>query len=113
MWHLFQLKNIARYFFRCVSLRFREITFANNNNNSKQGTQVALFAIIIIQLIWSEKLKKKNRHLSPFSTSLLIFNWNGKAWYVCLRSKIKKAYFGDRSGELKTQVRWNTGCCAI
>ena len=31
MWHLFQLKNIARYFFRCVSLRFLEITFANNN----------------------------------------------------------------------------------
>lgn len=43
----------------------------------------------------------------------IIFNWNGKAWYVCLHSKIKKAYFGDLSGELKTQVGWNTGCCAI
>ena len=50
MWHLFQLKNIARYFFRCVSLRFREITFANNNNNtSKQGTQVAFRSLFVEQ----------------------------------------------------------------
>ena len=52
MWHLFQLKNIARY---CFSLSFssfsrNNVNFANNNNNnSKQGMQVAFRSLFVEQ----------------------------------------------------------------